>query len=92
MVAIDLKIGEFQATYKWQIELYLCYLEIYELINSENFPIQLILCAEKNERHIELLQLEKSNIQVVEYLALLPPQKLFQKSYLKNLKLLNKNI
>ncbi len=76
LVAIDLKIGEFQAAYKGQMELYLRYLEKYEQVEGENTPIGLILCAGKNEEHIELMQLEKSNIRVAEYLTLLPPQKL----------------
>jgi predicted nuclease of restriction endonuclease-like (RecB) superfamily len=78
LVAIDLKIGEFEAAYKGQMELYLRYLEKYEQLETENTPIGLILCTGKNEEHIELLQLEKSNIRVAEYLTLLPPKKLLQ--------------
>ncbi|HHC25638.1 MAG TPA: cytoplasmic protein, partial [Desulfobacterales bacterium] len=36
------------------------------------------LCTGKNEEHIELMQLDKSNIRVAEYLTLLPPKKLLQ--------------
>jgi len=43
LVAIDLKIGEFEAGYKGQMELYLRYLERYETIEGENQPIGLIL-------------------------------------------------
>jgi len=57
LVAIDLKIGEFEAGYKGQMELYLRYLETYETIEGENQPIGLILCTGKNEEHIELMQL-----------------------------------
>lgn len=78
LVAIDLKIGEFEAAYKGQMELYLRYLEKYEQLETENTPIGLILCTGKNEEHIELLQLEKSNIRVADYLTLLPPKKLLQ--------------
>ncbi|MEK6558351.1 MAG: DUF1016 N-terminal domain-containing protein, partial [Candidatus Margulisiibacteriota bacterium] len=41
-------------------------------------PIQLglILCAGKNEEHVELMQLDRSNIRVADYLTVLPPQKL----------------
>jgi predicted nuclease of restriction endonuclease-like (RecB) superfamily len=60
LVAIDLKIGEFEAGYKGQMELYLRYLEKYETIEGENLPIGLILCTGKNEEHIELMQLDKS--------------------------------
>lgn len=78
LVAIDLKIGEFDASYKGQMELYLRYLEKYEQIDGESSPIGLILCTGKNEEHIELLQLEKSNIRVAEYLTILPPREVLQ--------------
>jgi predicted nuclease of restriction endonuclease-like (RecB) superfamily len=72
LVAIDLKLGEFEAAYKGQMELYLRYLEKYEVIEGENAPIGLILCTGKNEEHVELMQLDKSNIRVAEYLTVLP--------------------
>lgn len=78
LVAIDLKIGEFQAAYKGQMELYLRYLEKYELIEGENPPIGLILCTGKNQEHVELLQLDKSNIRVAEYYTFLPSMELLQ--------------
>ncbi len=78
LVAIDLKIGEFEAAYKGQMELYLRYLEKYETVEDENTPIGLILCTGKNEEHIELLQLDKSNIKVADYLTLLPSKELLQ--------------
>lgn len=78
LVTIDLKIGEFEASYKGQMELYLRYLEKYEMVDGENSPIGLILCTGKNEEHIELLQLDKSNIRVAEYLTLLPPKEVLQ--------------
>jgi len=78
LVAIDLKIGEFEAAYKGQMELYLRYLEKYETVEGENTPIGLILCTGKNEEHIELLQLDKSNIKVADYLTLLPSKELLQ--------------
>jgi hypothetical protein len=77
-VAIDLKIGEFEAAYKGQMELYLRYLERYETVEGENAPIGLILCTGKNEEHIELMQLDKSNIRVAEYWTVLPPKEVLQ--------------
>ncbi len=79
LVAIDLKIGEFEAAYKGQMELYLRWLEKYEQIEGENPPIGLILCAGKNEEHVELMQLDKSNIRVAQYLTLLPSQEVFSR-------------
>ncbi len=78
LVAIDLKLGKFEAGYKGQMELYLRWLEKYETIEGENKPIGLILCASKNEEHIELLQLNQSNIKVAEYLTQLPSMKLLE--------------
>lgn len=78
LVAIDLKIGEFEAAFKGQMELYLRYLEKHEQIESEATPIGLILCTGKNQEHVELLQLSKSNIHVADYLTLLPPRETLQ--------------
>ncbi|MBI3234693.1 MAG: DUF1016 domain-containing protein [Bacteroidetes bacterium] len=78
LVVIDLKIGEFEASYKGQMELYLRYLEKYEQVEGENTPIGLILCTGKNEEHIELMQLAKSNIRVADYITTLPSQKVLQ--------------
>lgn len=78
LVALDLKIGEFEAGYKGQMELYLRYLEKHEQMEGENTPIGLILCTGKNEEHVELMQLQKSNIRVADYLTLLPPRELLQ--------------
>ena len=79
LIAIELKLGKFKAAYKGQMELYLRWLEKYEVREGENTPIGLILCAEKSDEHIELLQLEKSNIKVAEYLTALPPKRLLEK-------------
>ena len=72
LVAIDLKIGEFEASYKGQMELYLRYLEKHELLDGEQLPIDLILCTGKTEEHVELLRMDESNIRVAEYLTQLP--------------------
>lgn len=39
-------------------------------------PIGLILCAQKQQEQIELLELDKGNIRVSEYLTQLPPREL----------------
>lgn len=78
MIVIDLKLGEFEAGFKGQMELYLRYLQKNEKLEGENNPIGLILCSGKNEEHIELMQLEQSNIKVAEYLTLLPSQEVLK--------------
>ncbi|MBO4547198.1 MAG: DUF1016 family protein, partial [Treponema sp.] len=66
------------AAYKGQMELYLRWLEKNDHVDGENPPIGLILCAGKNEEHIELMHLEESNIRVAEYLTKLPDTKLLE--------------
>lgn len=78
MVAIDLKLTDFKAAYKGQMELYLRWLEKYEMLDGENKPIGLILCTGKNEEHVELMHLHESNIRVAEYLTSLPDKKLLE--------------
>lgn len=78
LVAIDLKLGKFQAAYKGQMELYLRWLEKYDMAEGENKPIGLILCAGKNEEHIELMHLDDSNIRVAEYMTKLPERELLE--------------
>jgi predicted nuclease of restriction endonuclease-like (RecB) superfamily len=78
LVAIELKLGKFKAAYKGQMELYLRWLEKYEMQENEEMPIGLILCAEGNREQIELLQLDKSGIKIAEYLTALPSQELLQ--------------
>lgn len=79
LVAIDLKLGKFQAADKGQMELYLRWLEKYEQQPEEDSPIGLILCATKSEEQIKLLQLDKTGIRVAEYLTELPPKKVLEK-------------
>jgi len=83
LVAIDLKLGEFDAAYKGQMELYLAWLEKYESVEGENPPIGLILCAGKNPEHVELLQLHKSNIKVADYFTILPSKEVLLDKYHK---------
>lgn len=78
LVAIDLKIGQFEPGYKGQMELYLRWLEKHEMEHGEEKPIGLILCAEGNYEQIELLQLDKSNIKVAKYITEFLPKKLLK--------------
>ena len=54
------------------------YLEKHERMEGENAPIGLILCTGKNQEHVELMQLEQSNIRVSEYLTQLPPREVLE--------------
>jgi predicted nuclease of restriction endonuclease-like (RecB) superfamily len=79
LLAIDLKIGAFEAADKGQMELYLRWLEKHEQQPGEETPLGLILCADKSEEQVELLQLGKSGIRIASYLTDLPPQAVLQK-------------
>lgn len=74
LVAVELKIGEFKAAYKGQMELYLRWLDKHEREPEEASPLGIILCTGKKREQIELLELDKSGIHVAEYLTSLPPR------------------
>jgi predicted nuclease of restriction endonuclease-like (RecB) superfamily len=74
LVAIELKLGKFEASHKGQMELYLKWLNKYEKNEGENEPIGLILCAESNKEQVELLEMHKDGIMVAEYLTVMPPK------------------
>ena len=74
LVVIDLKLGNFKAEYKGQMELYLRWLARHETEPGEETALGIILCTGKKAQQIELLELDKSGIHVAEYLAVLPPR------------------
>ena len=78
LVAVELKLGRFQAADKGQMELYLRWLDRHERRAGEKAPLGLILCAGKAAEHVALLELERSGIRVAEYLTELPPRRLLE--------------
>lgn len=78
LVAIDLKLGKFQAADKGQMELYLRWLEEHDQCPGEDAPLGLILCADKSEEHVKLLRLDESGIRVARYLTELPNRRLLE--------------
>src|ERR1019366_10771356 len=52
LVAIDLKIGDFEAGDKGQMELYLNWLKRKECEAGEAEPLGMILCAGKTAQHV----------------------------------------
>ena len=78
LVAIELKLGKFEAAHKGQMELYLKWLSKYEKTEGENEPIGLILCAESNKEQIELLEIHKDGIMVAEYWTEMPSKQVLQ--------------
>ncbi|MEZ4447203.1 MAG: PDDEXK nuclease domain-containing protein [Polyangiaceae bacterium] len=79
LVAIELKLGRFDARDKGQMELYLRWLDKHERHPDENPPLGLILCADKNEEQIELLELDRGSVRVASYLTELPPRDVLER-------------
>ena len=53
LIAVDLKVGEFRAEYKGQMELYLRWLARYEQEADEEPPLGIILCTGKKQEQVE---------------------------------------
>jgi len=79
LVAIELKLGNFKAEHKGQMELYLRWLARNETRPGEGPPIGLILCAGKSEEHIELLELGAGGVRIATYLTELPSKDVLAK-------------
>ena len=85
LVAIELKLGKFKHEYKSQLELYLRWLDKHEKQEGENTPLGILLCAEKGDEMIELLELGKSGIHVASYLTELPPMEWLKEKLLQSI-------
>ena len=79
LVAIELKLGRFDARDKGQMELYLRWLDKHERQPDENPPLGLLLCADRNQEQIELLELDEGTIRVATYFTELPPRELLER-------------
>ena len=78
LVLVELKLGEFEPEHKGQVELYLRWLKKHEMQDGENDPIALILCAEKSQETVELMELDQGSIHVAQYLTKMPPKHLLE--------------
>ena len=74
LVAVELKIGKFDARFEGQMKLYLKWLNRYERQGGEEAPVGLILCTEVSREQVELLEMHKDGIVVAEYWTALPPK------------------
>ncbi len=74
LVAVELKIGRFDARFEGQMKLYLKWLDRYERQEHEESPVGLILCTEVSREQVELLEMHKDGIVVAEYWTALPPK------------------
>lgn len=58
--------------------VHLKWLSKYEKQEFEEEPIAIILCANKDEEEVTLLDLEKDNIHISEYWLNLPPKEILE--------------
>ena len=79
LVAIELKMDDFRAEHKGQMELYLRWLAKHEQEPGEAPPLGIILCTGKKREQIELLELDQTGIHVAEYLTGLPPRQVLER-------------
>ena len=78
LVVVELKQGGFKPEYKGQMELYLRWLAKYEREPGEELPFGILLCTDKSDQQIELLELDAAGIHVAEYLTVLPTREALQ--------------
>jgi len=78
LVAIELKLGQFEPEHKGQMEWYLRWLDKNERKTGEEKPIGIILCANKDHEDVEYLELDQAGIHVAQYLTELPPKELLE--------------
>jgi hypothetical protein len=74
------------------MELYLKYLQKYEMQPHEKSPVGLLLCSEGNTEHIELLLLDNENIKVAQYLTAFPDKQWFIEKLNKSISIAQSNI
>jgi predicted nuclease of restriction endonuclease-like (RecB) superfamily len=79
LIAIDLKLNDFDPAYKGQMEWYLNWLDKNERFSFEEKPMGIILCAGKDSDDIEYLEMDKTGIHVAQYLTELPPKEILEK-------------
>ena len=78
LVAIELKLGKFKHAYKSQMELYLRWLEKFEMRTHEELPIGLILCADNKTEMMELLMIDEKRIRIANYMTEMPEAKIIK--------------
>jgi len=83
LIALDLKLKNFDPAYKGQMEWYLNWLDQHARLPYEEKPLGIILCAGKDQDDIEYLKMDQSGIHVAQYLNELPSQKILEEKFHK---------
>jgi len=81
LIAIELKLVPFQPEHAGQMEWYLKWLDKHERRPEEEKPLGIIICADKDQEDIELLELDKNGIHVAQYLTELPPKEILEAKF-----------
>ena len=92
LIAIDLKLGDFDPAYKGQMEWYLNWLDKNERFDYEDRPMGIILCAGKDHDDIEYLEMDKTGIHVAQYLTELPPKEVLESRLRKAVAVAKENL
>lgn len=71
-VVIDLKIGKLTHQDIGQMQMYVNYFKRTQMIDGENEPIGILLCADKNDIVVEMTLPDGSNIYTSKYMTYLP--------------------
>ncbi len=91
LIALDLKIGDFDPAYKGQMEWYLNWLDRNERLPHEEKPWGIIFCAGKDQDDIEYLEMDKTGIHVAQYLTELPPREILEQKLKQAVQLAREN-
>lgn len=91
LIAIDLKIGDFDPSNKGQMEWYLNWLDKNERLPHEEKPIGIILCAGKDDEDIEYLEMDATGIHVAQYITELPPKQILEEKLKRAISLAKEN-
>lgn len=87
LIVVELKLGKLKVEHKSQVELYLRWLDKYEKAEGEGSPMGILLCAEKSDSLVELLELGNAGIHVAQYLTELPDKKILEEQLNKSIEL-----
>ena len=91
LIALDLKIDDFDPAYKGQMEWYLNWLDQNERLPHEEKPMGIILCAGKDQDDIEYLEMDKTGIHVAQYLNELPSKEILEHKFKQAIALAREN-
>ena len=62
-----------------QMEWYLKWLDKYERHPGEEKSLGIIICSDKDQEDVELMELGKNGIHIAQYLTELPPKEILEK-------------